>query len=59
MEISHRIVNKFTSEIRSCKCLHDANKALDLDLTNWMKIHELRLYNNEGYQFYKVSFHKT
>ena len=42
MEISHRIVNKFTSEIRSCKCLHDANKALDLDLTNWMKIHELR-----------------
>jgi len=44
MEISHRIVNKFTSEIRSCKCLHDANKALDLDLTNWMKIHELRLY---------------
>ena len=44
MEIYHRIVNKFTSEIRSCKCLHDANKALDLDLTNWMKIHELRLY---------------
>ena len=23
---------------------HYANKSLDLDLTNWMKIHELRLY---------------
>ena len=44
MEISHRIVNKFTAEIRASKCLHDANKALDLDLTNWMRIHELRLY---------------
>ena len=44
MEIAHRIVNKFTTEIRSCKCLHDSNKALDLDLTNWMKIHDLRLY---------------
>ena len=44
MEISHRIVNKFTAVLRACKCLHDANKALDLDLTNWMAIHELRLY---------------
>ena len=44
MEISHRIVNKFTTEIRDSKCLHDVNKALDLDLTNWMRIHELRLY---------------
>lgn len=44
MEIAHRIVNKFTSEIRSAKALHDVNKALDLDLTNWMKIHDLRLY---------------
>ena len=44
MEISHRIVNKFTSEIRASKCLHDSSKALDLDLTNWMRIHELRLY---------------
>ena len=44
MEISHRIVNKFTAEIRASKALHDVNKALDLDLTNWMRIHELRLY---------------
>ena len=44
MEISHRIVNKFTTEIRASKSLHDVNKALDLDLTNWMRIHELRLY---------------
>ena len=44
MEISHRIVNKFTAEIRASKCLHDSSKALDLDLTNWMRIHELRLY---------------
>lgn len=44
MEIAHRIVNKFTSEIRASKALHDVNKALDLDLTNWTRIHELRLY---------------
>ena len=44
MEIAHRIVNKFTTEIRNCKCLHNSEKALDLDLTNWMQIHDLRLY---------------
>ena len=56
MEISHRIVNKFTAEIRACKCLHDANKALDLDLTNWTKIHELRLYIMKDTNFTKSLF---
>ena len=27
-----------------CKCLHTLDKALDLDVSNWMKIDELRHY---------------
>ncbi|MCI1944620.1 glutamine synthetase [Clostridium luticellarii] len=44
VEINHRIINEFTDEIRSYKILHSIDKALDLDVANWMKIEELKYY---------------
>ncbi|MBP1744231.1 MAG: glutamine synthetase [Firmicutes bacterium] len=44
VEINNRIINTYSDEIRSYKMLHKADKALDLDVANWMKISELRLY---------------
>ncbi len=44
VEINSRIISNYTVEIRSCKMLHQCDKALDLDVANWMKINELRLY---------------
>lgn len=43
-EVNQRIISKYIDEIRSSKMLHSAEKALDLDIKNWMKINELRLY---------------
>ena len=43
-EIGNRIINKYTHEIRNFKPLHSLDKALDLDVSNWMKINELRHY---------------
>ncbi len=43
-EISNRILNNYIDEIRSYKALHSLDKALDLDITNWMAINELRHY---------------
>jgi len=43
-EVNQRIISKYIDEIRSCKMLHSAEKALDLDIKNWMKVNELRLY---------------
>ncbi|NLK96014.1 MAG: glutamine synthetase [Clostridiales bacterium] len=43
-EISSRVINSFIDEVRSYKQLHCINKALDLDVSNWMKIDELRHY---------------
>lgn len=43
-EISNRILNSYIDEIRSYKALHSLDKALDLDITNWMAINELRHY---------------
>lgn len=43
-EVDQRIISKYIDEIRGCKMLHCADKALDLDIKNWMKINELRLY---------------
>ncbi len=40
-EIGNRVVSNFTSEIRSFKMLH-GELALDLDVSNWMKIDRLR-----------------
>jgi glutamine synthetase len=44
IEINHRIINEFCDEIRGYKMLHSIDKALDLDVANWMKIEELRYY---------------
>ncbi|MEW9096739.1 MAG: glutamine synthetase [Clostridiaceae bacterium] len=43
-EISHRLINNYTEEIRSCKLIHSKDSASDLDMSNWMKINELRQY---------------
>jgi glutamine synthetase len=43
-EINNRIISNYMDEIRSFKMLHNPEKALDLDITNWMAINELRMY---------------
>jgi glutamine synthetase len=43
-EISGRIIPNFMEEIRSYKMLHSLDKALDLDVSNWMEINNLRHY---------------
>ena len=44
VEINNRLLAEYAQEIRSCKMLHNMEKALDLDVANWMKISELRQY---------------
>ena len=44
VEINNRLLAEYAQEIRSCKMLHSMEKALDLDVANWMKISELRQY---------------
>lgn len=41
-EINSRIIANYADEIRSYKMAHSLDKALDLDVANWMKIDELR-----------------
>ena len=43
-EIGKRILTSYTNEVRSFKALHSVTNALDLDVSNWMKINELRYY---------------
>ncbi|NLM35976.1 MAG: glutamine synthetase [Clostridiales bacterium] len=43
-EINNRIINHYMDEIRSFKRLHCPENALDLDVSNWMTINELRKY---------------
>lgn len=43
-EINSRIIPEYMDEIRSYKILHSCDKALDLDVRNWMLINELRYY---------------
>lgn len=43
-EISGRIIANYSDEIRSYKMLHSLDKALDLDVSNWMAINNLRYY---------------
>ncbi len=44
IEINNRIINNYASEIRSYRMIHDPEKALDLDVANWMRINEMRFY---------------
>ncbi|MBU3156372.1 glutamine synthetase [Clostridium estertheticum] len=41
-EINNRLLNNYAEEIRKCKMIHAAEKALDLDLANWQKVNDLR-----------------
>ena len=43
-EINKRIIPNYADEIRSFKILHSFDKALDLDVSNWMEINNLRIY---------------
>jgi glutamine synthetase len=43
-EICGRILANYSDEIRSYKMLHSLDKALDLDVSNWMVINNLRYY---------------
>lgn len=43
-DIEHRVLVGYINEIRSFKPLHSLDKALDLDISNWMKINDLRYY---------------
>jgi glutamine synthetase len=43
-EISGRIIANYSDEIRSYKMIHSLDKALDLDVSNWMAINNLRYY---------------
>lgn len=41
-EITSRIIPSYTKDIRAAKQLHCCDKALDLDVSTWMTINELR-----------------
>ncbi|MDO5516854.1 MAG: glutamine synthetase [Clostridium sp.] len=43
-EITHRVIKNYTNEIRSFRPLHSLDKILDLDISNWTKLHNLRIY---------------
>ncbi|MCY6370032.1 glutamine synthetase [Clostridium ganghwense] len=43
-EITNRIIPGYINEIRKYKILHNVEKALDLDISNWQKINDLRYY---------------
>lgn len=44
MEINHRIINNYMREVRGYKKLHLDDLALDLDLSYWIRINDLRKY---------------
>ena len=44
LEIRHRVINSYGDKIRGYKDLHSVDKALDLDITNWTNINNLRVY---------------
>lgn len=43
-EITKRVIGNYMDEIRSFKPIHSLDKVLDLDISNWMKLHDLRIY---------------
>ncbi|MHC1719412.1 MAG: glutamine synthetase [Clostridiaceae bacterium] len=44
IEIQNRIINNYATEIRSYKMVHHPDKALDVDVANWLKINDMRMY---------------
>jgi glutamine synthetase len=43
-EITKRVISNYMDEVRSFKPLHSLDKVLDLDISNWMKLQNLRIY---------------
>lgn len=43
-EITARIIPNYIDTIRSCKMLHNAERACDIDVTRWKKVNDLREY---------------
>ncbi|MCY6355612.1 glutamine synthetase [Clostridium sp. ZS2-4] len=43
-EITGRIIPNYIDKIRSCKMLHNAERASDIDVTRWKKVNDLREY---------------
>jgi len=43
-EITKRVISNYMDEVRSFKPIHSLDKVLDLDVSNWMKLQNLRLY---------------
>lgn len=43
-EITKRVISNYMDEVRSFKPLHSLDKVLDLDISNWMKLQNLRVY---------------
>ena len=43
-DIIHRIILNHSAEVRSFKLVHSSSNALDLDISNWMTINNLRHY---------------
>lgn len=43
-EITKRVISNYMDEVRSFKPIHSLDKVLDLDISNWMKLHNLRIY---------------
>ncbi len=43
-EITARIIPNYINQIRSCKMLHNAERACDIDVTRWTKVNDLREY---------------
>ena len=42
-EITQRVIKNYMNEIRSFKPLHSLDKILDLDISNWTNLHNLRI----------------
>lgn len=42
LETYHRIIPSFTTEIRGMKMLHHPDNASDTDISNWMRVRDLR-----------------
>ena len=43
-EITKRVISNYMNDVRSFKPIHSLDKVLDLDISNWMKLHNLRIY---------------
>lgn len=57
-EMTKRIINEYTTEIREYKPIHEAEKALDNDIARWAKINELRKYIAKDSTHYNCLFTK-